>query len=372
MIKKIILLILLFFSFLSYSQIGKNTEVFLATIAPGSELYSQFGHSVLVFKDDSTGLDRGYSYGTFDFNTPNFYWKFLTGSLPYSISVYPFSNESNFYLTIENRGISLQKLHLTEAQILQLYEKLENNLLPENKYYKYQFFYDNCSTRLKEMILSIDGIKIINGSYPILEGKSYRDWMNDYLTQNDWVTLGMNLALGMPSNTTANAAAATYIPDNLYLFIENLQNGSEKLVSETRELNPAVLSSNEDSFNWFGPMPILPIFLLLLLWAKFKKPSIFIQIRRVFYPLLLLLFGLIFFLTFFTDHQEMAWNPAVLLFLPMISAPYVKIKPIINYLHQILVFIAILAGIYEMTLFVPIIFLSGIIGVLSFKNHQKN
>ncbi len=359
------LLVFLFFPFFLNAQLSSNTQVYIATIQPGAELYSSFGHSILVFQDSETGLNEGFNYGTFDFNTPNFYWKFLKGTLPYSISVYPFDQESNFYLNYEGRGIDLQELDLDSSQVSTLYLKLKSNLLPENKYYAYQFFFDNCSSRLRDLLLSVDGIKESNEKPLELEGKSFRDWMNDYLPPNNWVTLGMNLALGFNSNKTATVQESVYLPDNLNTYVNYLQNGDKNLVLGKRKMNPSITNEKDSSFNWFGPIPILPIILILLILSKYSKYRIYQFAKFILYPILFLLLIIIGFLSFFSNHLEMVWNPAILLFLPLITAPYVFFKPIIYKLNQILIFISIIASIYEMTLFVPIIFVGAITWIIS-------
>lgn len=358
-------LFLLFVPFLTFTQISENTKVFLATIEPGKELYSQFGHSVLVFIDDSTQMDRGYNYGTFDFNTPNFYWKFLKGSLPYSISVYPFKRESDFYLNFEGRGIYLQELNLNLSQKITLFNQLETNLLPENRYYSYQFFFDNCSTRLKDLILSLDGVHSDLTKNSDLIGKSYRNWMNDYLPPNNWVTLGMNLALGYYSNQMTDPLGSTYIPNNLKLLLKNSVNHSQPIVKNESYLDSSIKSIPKNSFDWFGPIFLLPLLLFLLIGLRWKNKKLFQILTYSLYPILLVLFFIIAFLSFFTDHHEMALNPAVLIFLPLITAPYVNFKPIIYKINQVFIFISIITSIYEMTLFVPIIFVGAVVWVIS-------
>jgi hypothetical protein len=194
------LFLLMFLTFAAKAQLSSKAEVVLITVAPGKELHSAFGHTILWVNDPTNGIDRAYSYGTFDFKTENFYLKFLMGTLPYTISVHSMQDEFNYNAQYEKRGMIAQKLQLDSLQKNAIFQALETNLLPKNREYAYKFFYDNCSTRIRDIIEKNAPGKYQCNQNSSLEGKSYRDWMNKYLETNSWVTLGMNLALGIPSN----------------------------------------------------------------------------------------------------------------------------------------------------------------------------
>ena len=137
----------------SLSPTGK---ISLLTVSPGDELYSAFGHSALWVFDYERGIDRVYNYGTFDFRTEGFYVKFVQGTLPYTLSV------SSSYNILEgsrqsNRSVTEQELNLSATQKEKLFLFLETNYLPENRQYFYKFFYDNCSTRLRDALKAACG-----------------------------------------------------------------------------------------------------------------------------------------------------------------------------------------------------------------------
>jgi hypothetical protein len=307
--KKILLFLLI--SLAAKAQLSSKAEVVLVTVAPGKELHSAFGHTILWVNDPMNGIDRAYSYGTFDFKTENFYLKFLMGTLPYTISVHSMQDEFNYNAQYEKRGMIAQKLQLDSLQKNAIFQALEKNLLPENREYAYKFFYDNCSTRIRDMIE-----RNAPGNYrwnqnPSLEGNSYRDWMNKYLTPNSWVTLGMNLALGIPSNTKTTASQACYLPDNL-AAATNLAKGLSA--------NPVTLFDSEvaeeSGFDFTGPYVILSILIVLVGFMTYKKRFSFAADVALF-SIIGLLAWFIFFLGTATNHEVMAWNPASLMLFPL-------------------------------------------------------
>ncbi|MHA8073048.1 Lnb N-terminal periplasmic domain-containing protein [Aquirufa sp. HETE-40SA] len=306
--KKILLFLLI--SLAAKAQLSSKAEVVLVTVAPGKELHSAFGHTILWINDSSNGIDRAYSYGTFDFRTENFYLKFLMGTLPYTISVHSMRDEFEYNAQYEKRGMIAQKLQLDSLQKNAIFQALENNLLPENREYAYKFFYDNCSTRIRDMIERNAPGKYAWKQAPNLEGKSYRDWMNNYLAPNSWVTLGMNLALGVPSNVKATASQSCYLPDNL---------ASATNLAKGLSANPVTLFEADASvvapFDFTGPYVILSILSLLVGFFSFKVKFPYAADVALF-SVIGVLAWFIFFLGTATNHEVMAWNPASLMLFP--------------------------------------------------------
>ena len=116
-------------------QLSPTAEFSLITVSPGEELYSGFGHSAFLIQDTTNKIFKLYNYGTFDFDDPNFYWKFACGKLKYKLNVED-PRELLFISKMENRSVTQQILNLSLAQAQRLYDFLENNALPENKFYK--------------------------------------------------------------------------------------------------------------------------------------------------------------------------------------------------------------------------------------------
>lgn len=310
------LLFLLLVSFGLQAQLSPQAQVSLITIAPGKDLYSVFGHSSIWIQDPANGIDRVYSYGTFDFATEYFYWKFLRGTLPYTISVNSMQTILDYYGQVEHRSVNMQVLRLDLTEKNKIYQALETNLLPENREYAYKFFYDNCATRIRDQIESVSGDAYDWDHYDRLQKKSYRDWMNQYLTANSWAAIGMNLALGVPANHTASASDACYLPDNFYAATLLAKRNGQNLAEEPMRLYESTESIN-NSFDWLGPFTWLALLTLLSLFISFQALTWQYRFDVVLFSVYGLLGIFLFFLAVGTDHVVMGWNPASLILFPL-------------------------------------------------------
>lgn len=173
-----------------------------------------FGHTALRIYDPEAGVDRAYNYGTFDFNAPGFYWKFALGDLRYFLSVNKFENAKKAYLN-DGRIITEQRLNLTENQTKRLYDFLENNARPENRYYSYEFFYDNCTTRIYEAVKAVAGDSIHFQEPQNSAKNSFRQFINPYVKSVSWVKFGINLLLGTPADRNPPESETLFLPDLL-------------------------------------------------------------------------------------------------------------------------------------------------------------
>lgn len=132
-------------------HIGDSAFASVLTCGPGDEFYTSFGHSALRVCDPAQGIDIAYNYGTFDFDIPHFYWTFAKGNLNYSLCNYDFSMFKEEY-AYEGRAVVEQRLKLTNQELNNLFIALETNALPQYRYYQYDFFRDNCATRVRDMV----------------------------------------------------------------------------------------------------------------------------------------------------------------------------------------------------------------------------
>ena len=131
--------------------LSETATASVLTCGPGDDFYTTFGHSAIRICDTAQGLDLVYNYGTFDFNTPHFYWKFMRGQLNYMLgrsSFEAFMEEYIYY----GRAVWEQRLNFTPREVNNLYLLLEQNYLPEYRHYRYDFFRDNCATRVRDMV----------------------------------------------------------------------------------------------------------------------------------------------------------------------------------------------------------------------------
>jgi len=255
--KPLLTLIFLLSYFTALTQINtlaKDAEISIITIGPGKQLYDSFGHNAIRVSDPSNGKDLAFNYGTFDFNTPNFYIKFGQGKLPYALSVSTYDGFLRNYIA-EKRWIKQQKLDLTYGEKIAIFEFLLNNAQPSNREYQYDFFFDNCATRIRDVLAVNLGSKL---SYqdkqyaPFLY--SFRELIQQRLHWNSWGSLGIDIALGAVIDRTANPWEHQFLPD--YVF-ESL-----KSATITRNNKTSALIKKETTINNPGPRARNTAFLL--------------------------------------------------------------------------------------------------------------
>ena len=220
---KIVLLFILattFFTGFSQNTLSEKATISVITCGSGTELYSTFGHSAFRIKDPLTGLDKIYNYGTFDFNAPNFYLNFAKGKLTYQLSTTNFLYFLREY-QYENRWVKAQVLNLNQQEVKAIFLFLENNAKPENRAYQYDFFYDNCSTKIEEVIKTVlkDNVEFNNSH--IKTTKSHRDLISDYTENQQWGKFGIDLALGSVIDREATKDEYKFLPDYIFLASEN-------------------------------------------------------------------------------------------------------------------------------------------------------
>ena len=207
-----------------WPRLSDGAQVSLITYTPGEELYQAFGHSAIRVRDDLLGMDRLYNYGVFDFETPNFYVKFVHGDLRYQLAVSS-SEEEIRAVGAYGQGVTELPLNLSPSQRQALFEALEINLLPENRFYRYDFILDNCSTRPRDIIERITGSPVTVRD----AGKqTFRDMLDPYFTRIPWAGLGVSLLMGARIDRPASPREACFLPADLERAVETSKNGEPK------------------------------------------------------------------------------------------------------------------------------------------------
>jgi uncharacterized protein DUF4105 len=194
-----------------------SNRAYLSVITCGptqEEVYSAFGHSAFRIHDPIQGIDQVYNYGIFDFDQPNFYLNFARGYLYYKLGVHGYQDFKNYYI-FHNRFIHEQILNLNPDQLQKVYNYLQWNAEPENQNYLYDYFYNNCSTKLRDVIATAlnDSIRF-DGSY-IDTHYTIRELTDIYLKRQPWGDLGIDIGLGMPMDKKASAYEYMFLPDYL-------------------------------------------------------------------------------------------------------------------------------------------------------------
>ena len=267
--KKHLLIFVLIFSFSHFHNFtfAQGLRISLLTCTPGQALSETFGHSALRVVDSTTATDVVYNYGTFPFYEPGFYLKFIQGKLKYSVEIEPFNEFINYYQQT-NRGITEQVLQLTPTEKTTIYHALTENIKPQNKYYQYDFFLDNCTTRLRDII---EKYKTPKPSLPAVMPTNYtfRQAIHQYLQRNQqpWSQLGIDLLLGAKTDAVMTKEQQMFLPDNLMHAIDSVK--STKLVAGSIKLFTPTL--NHYTTNIFIPIFFFSAFFLLCLGLSISK-----------------------------------------------------------------------------------------------------
>lgn len=244
----------------------------LITVYPGDAIYSAFGHTAFRYVDNEKGIDRLYNYGTFDFRDPDFVPKFVHGQLDYFLGIANFPRALKDYSMGEDRTVVEQKLNLTPDEITQVIYFLTENALPENRYYKYDFIKDNCSTRIQSVLDKTLGSDVLydQGVIVRIGEKSYRDYIRYHLKKSPWFDFGIQLVLGMPLDQKVLPSGSFFLPALVYDIIEGstLWDG-RKLVSSTETLyrstaDPTFDPLNNQKKDMLKASPTILLFTLML------------------------------------------------------------------------------------------------------------
>ncbi|HRD07117.1 MAG TPA: DUF4105 domain-containing protein, partial [Saprospiraceae bacterium] len=217
MARLILISFILTFSIGSRGQQGvdtlmNNTQISLLTCDPGSEIYSLFGHSAVRVKNEEKNFDVVFNYGTFDFQTPNFTLKFMRGKLPYRLAVASYGSFLKEYHYFK-RGVREQVLQINNSQKEDIIRFLENNAKPENAEYKYDFFYDNCSSRIRDVF---EKTLHYPPQYSGENKLTFRNLLHRYLEAWPWLRTGIDIIIGSKADKIADASAQMFIPDKLH------------------------------------------------------------------------------------------------------------------------------------------------------------
>ncbi|MFS4494665.1 DUF4105 domain-containing protein [Maribacter sp. 2308TA10-17] len=305
-LKKIAFILFVTFSSIGFCQemlLSPLSKVSLLTVGTGDELYSKFGHSGFRIQDPTLGFDRIYDYGGFDFDPPGFYVKFARGKLNYRMSVYNTGGFIEAYKQ-ENRWVKEQTLNLSQAERNEVFAFLQNNIKKENRYYLYDFLFDNCATKIPEVLKNGLGDKL-KFDYPHLEETfTFRQLIHQSLDENAWATFGIDLALGSIIDRKATPWEHQFLPLYVYQQMPNTTINGEAFVVKEEVL---VEEKPVDKKAFFL---LTPLFWLIVLMVsvvlityfdhKNKKRTRWLDFGLFFITGAAGL--LIFFLWFMTDH----------------------------------------------------------------------
>lgn len=306
--------------------------LYVLTCAPGEALYAAYGHSAVLHLDrqSSNGARAAvYNYGVFDSFEENFALKFMRGTLLYQLDKEGLSSFLEMYSYFD-RGVVAQHLSLSRQEVADVVAFLEENYKPENRKYRYHFFFDNCSTRVLDALEQSFGNRL-QVTVPDSAGRrTFRDHIHTYQAPFGWTNFGIDLLLGMPADAPATPHDETFLPDFLKVYFDHttldgrpLVDGEFTLLQHTLVVEP------------ISPSPVLVCWIIgLAITCALVVGRLLGRNLRGIRALLWLLFGLLGVLLVFmwagTDHDTTVRNLNLLFLSPLylvlllIKAPKTK------------------------------------------------
>lgn len=347
-IKQQILILVCCFSFISYSQnikLSENAQISILTCGSGTELYSIFGHTAIRVSDQIQQVDVVFNYGMFDFNTPNFYLKFIKGDLLYSVGIENYEYFIQYYKQT-NRSIDEQYLSLSLSQKQKIWDKINEQLQTNERFYTYKFIDNNCTTKVVDLI---NGVleKPIEVKFP---ENNYTNIaiLNSYLSKNYFEKLGINLVFGKKVDYEVDKV---FLPDKLMQSISISKNKNMKL--EQNSINHYVSKQVEKKSTWNSIyfFSIICVILAFLSKNKYMQNILFCFLG---------VFGIVLIgISIFSNHAELKWNDTFLIINPLyLLLFHTKTRKLIVYILTIclLLFVIISNNVKLFTVF-PLVFL---------------
>lgn len=310
------------------AQQADSIQFSLLTCAPGQEIYELFGHTAIRYQNFTRNEDYVFNYGMFSFRTPNFVYRFVKGETDYQLGITPYIY---FQAEYAMRGSSVyqQVLNLTEAEKQKLYDLLRENYLPQNRIYRYNYFYDNCTTRARDQIeKAVAGTVVYPEQVP---ASSFREIVHHYTDGFPWDEFGIDLCLGAEADAPIGIRQQMFAPFYMKEFasqayIVSADGSRRPLVASETKIVDVEPEPVESSFP-LSPFACASLFLALnvcIAWLQYRN-------RRIYWGWDIVLYGIqgitgcvIAFLFFFSVHPTvdsnwmlMLFNPVPLIYLPI-------------------------------------------------------
>lgn len=309
------------FFFLSTVLVAETNDYIISvlTIGPGNSLSDSFGHSAIRVQDKSKNYDLVFNYGVYDFNDPNFYTNFIKGYLNYSLGVSYYEDFKSSYIS-NNRSIKEQVILFPEKLNKKIVDRLIFNSKPENKNYLYDYFSNNCSTIIKD-IIEESLIKYDYKNDYSVENKSkntYRNLIYENINKNSWGSLGIDICLGSYIDQEIDVKKNTFLPEYLFDYLNSSYykhpdlHNNIKLVKKINFINNQNKEFQNLSSNtlFYSPLFIFIILSSLFLFISIrnhnnKTVQLILQSTHIITSAIGFL---LLFLWFFTDHYTSAYN----------------------------------------------------------------
>ena len=309
-----------------------SVEISLLTCQPHDEVYSLYGHTAIRYHDfhKKGKVDAAFNYGVFNFHAPHFVARFVFGLTDYELGAFPYHLFQAEYRHFGSM-VTEQVLNLTAQEKYQLRQALSENLRPENCVYRYNYFYNNCTTKARDIIE-----RCINGKVEYAEREdytpTYREMIHEMTQRNPWSRFGNDLLLGIKADQPTTLRQQEFLPQNLMYDFDRARindNGTcRPLVKERRVSVPPGVQMHESGFPLsplicFSILLVIGIIIFLIEW---KIQCIFI-VWDVLLMLATGIIGIVLTLMLFSQHPTVSLNLQIILFNPL---PWLFLWPIIR------------------------------------------
>lgn len=290
-------------------------QISLLTCSPGKEVWAQYGHTAIRYYDKESGEDLAINYGIFSLDQTYFIPRFVLGMTDYRMGVQPMDMFLAQY-SYEGRGVVEQVLNLSAEDKEVIYKALQENMKPENVVYRYNYFFDNCTTRARDMLVNHLHGKVVYP--PAEENATFRSMIHKWNNKYEWSQFGEDLLLGVNADRKTTKSEQQFLPENLRSDFDKARYNGKPLVKETNVLLDAETEVVEPVF------PLSPLSIALTFAVISLVMMLFSYRRQQVYwawDLALMLtsglMGIIFFVMIFSQHPCVSLNFILLFFNPL-------------------------------------------------------
>ncbi|MCW8873777.1 MAG: DUF4105 domain-containing protein [Xanthomonadales bacterium] len=302
---------------------GEPAEAWLVTYGPGEIYWQRFGHNAIWIRDPRRGLDHVFNFGFFDFAQQNFMLRFLRGRMLYFSAAQPAREEFAAYID-ENRSIRAQRLTLTSAQTEELTAYLLREVRPENRDYRYDYYRNNCSTRVRDALDQALGGALSTRFGRLPAEQTWRDHTRRLTAGDFWLYLGLEIALGAPVDRPTNAWEEMFIPALLADAVGGMEvesgDGMVPLAPEDVVLFESSLATPAAAPRAWWPrylLASLAVTAVIWLLCRLAGPGMARGLARTWFFVAGTAGLALLFLWFGTDHAVARQNVNLLVFNPL-------------------------------------------------------
>ncbi len=301
---------------------SSSVDVYLLTCGPGQELYATWGHTALRVNDKRSETDIVYNWGVFDFSTKHFGWKFAKGRLEYMMAdktYKSFLEEYNYY----NQSVKSQKVNLNQEEIDNMLLLIRENLRPENIKYRYDFFYDDCSTRVRDLLEKAVGDNLLYPPYETEEQTTFAKEIEQYSKRSPWLDFGIDMLMGRLGRKKTTIRDRMFLPEGLSTGLSQLVIRRDgKMVPLLA--NPVTVVESTVVYPrtriLFYPISVFSfVLIVVLLLSAFVKSRTVNNIMDItVFFIFSILAAMMLFFNFFTDHVQMRGNMNIIWLSPFV------------------------------------------------------